>query len=93
MDPNREPQLPFPDCPKCKAVADADLCRECEKHKATINFSQDQMSYIHGFIERICLCCHVARVEKHFEEVKDGLELLKENLRNNPCDPLEPDAL
>jgi len=84
---------PFPDCPECKVITDADLCRECEKHKATINFSQDALSLVHGFVERICLCCHVARVEKHFEQVKVGLAEVKKNLRLNPCDPTEPDPL
>lgn len=84
-------QSPFPDCPKCKAISDADLCRECEKHKATVNFSQDAMSYIHGFVERICMCCHVARVEHHFAEVQDGLKAVKEKLATEPCDPYEAD--
>jgi hypothetical protein len=85
--------MPFVRCPVCDDIRSNDLCRECEKHSATINFSSSTMDYIHGGVERICRCCYVKRVEKHFAEVTATLAKAKNNLIEHPCDPFEPESL
>lgn len=90
---NGAQQMPWPECPACVALQKNDICRECEKHPATVSFANDSMSFIHGMTERICLCCHVARVEKHLEETIEGLARVKAELAAHPCDPYAPEAL
>lgn len=85
--------ISFPECPVCQVIREKDLCRECEQHPATINFSDSAMSYVHGFFERICRCCHVARMEKHFAEVTTNLSKAKEDLLAHPCVLQGPDPL
>jgi hypothetical protein len=92
-DRNHWGQLPWPECPACLAIQKNDICRECEQHPAAINYSTDAMSAIHGFTERICRCCFVSRIEKHLEEVTEGLAKAKADLSANPCDPYAPEAL
>jgi hypothetical protein len=84
---------PIPQCPTCRGIQEQDLCRECEKHKATVQFSNSAMDYVHGMVERICQCCYVNRIEKIHADVTANLAAQKEILNNNPCDPFEPDSL
>lgn len=85
--------FPFPECPTCEAIRKNDICRECEKHPATIDFAESVLAWTHGFTERICKCCHVARIEKHLATVTENLALAKTELAAHPCDPYEPEAL
>lgn len=61
------------------------LCVVCEKHLATQTVAESALDAVHGFTTRLCLCCHVAAVEKHLEEVKQGLSTWKEKLEKEPC--------
>ncbi len=70
----------FPECPRCKEVSEKKLCVECEQEPATVPFSQDMMSYIHGFVEQICKWCYYKRVEKHFKESREGYSSLRDEL-------------
>jgi hypothetical protein len=74
-----------PSCPKCSAVFAADLCVDCEIHKATVNFSESTLAYVHGMTEKICRCCHFKRVEKSFNEIRTNYEKFKMELEGNPC--------
>jgi hypothetical protein len=70
----------FPECPACVALEENDICRECERVPATMDFSSDQMSYIHGFVQRICKLCYFKRVEAVYTDVKANYEKLKAEL-------------
>src|SRR5579863_2138867 len=73
---NGQLQVPvdWPTCPSCAFVTAEKLCVECEKHKATVQFSDSAMDYVHGFVEALCKCCYFKRVEKVFDDVKANYE-------------------
>jgi len=79
-------QLPFPDCPRCAYVKSNNLCIECEKHKATVTFALSTFEYIHGLYETICVCCHFKRVEKNYQDAKQGYEDFKAKMEGTVCE-------
>jgi len=67
-------------CPKCTELTEKDICVECEKHKATMNYSDSGIEWAHFGPERICHCCYLKRVEEAYNNVKQNYErLLAEN--------------
>lgn len=81
--------LAFPDCPKCRMVAEKGLCVDCESHAGTVNFSQSVMDYTHGGSKKICRCCYRKIVEKTYLEAKENFEHLSVELALTPCWPVE----
>ena len=82
----------WPLCPTCIVIKEKDLCRDCEKHPATLNFSDSGMDYIHGNVTSICQCCYVKRIEKILADVQENLKIQIEKLNAKPCDPFEPES-
>lgn len=83
----------FPECPTCKDIAKKDLCRDCEKHPASVDFAEGTIAYIHGMTLRICLCCYLAKIEETLKNVQANREQVLKQLQENPCDPYEPERL
>lgn len=82
---NIQQQFSFQPCPRCTEVKEQGLCQECEKHKGTVTFSNDMMSFVHGMYEKICKCCHFARVAKTLINVQENYNILKAELETTPC--------
>lgn len=75
----------LPTCPKCRAVAAANLCQQCEKHKADCQFSQSTMDFIHGNVEKLCRCCTVSRWEEAIKKLQADVFLYKRSMEFEPC--------
>lgn len=56
----------------------------CE-HEATIDFSDSLASYMHGWVEKICLCCYVKRIEQEHKAITGNLAKYREELEKIGC--------
>lgn len=78
------------ECPTCKDIATKDLCRECERHPASIDFCEGTIAYIHGFYTRICRCCYLKEIEKTLKTAMRNRDAILADIQANPCEAGEP---
>lgn len=72
-------------CPKCQKIKAEDLCVECEKHSASINFAEGTIAYIHGMSARICRCCYAEKLRATIDRIIPQYNALVKDIEANPC--------
>ena len=48
-------------------------CERCQKRKSIIDFTQSTLSYIHGFITKLCRECYIEIIEEKKKEIDENL--------------------
>ncbi len=55
-------------------------CERCKQREGILDFSQDMMSYTHGFKEKICRQCYIKILEGIKKNVERSLKREKDLL-------------
>lgn len=58
------------------APSSPELCSRCKTREAKVTYSSDYMSYVHGFISRICRQCYIKELETTIKNAET--ELIKQ---------------
>ena len=71
-----------------KKKEDLGICKDCNKHKATVKFSDEPMfALTHGFgVQYLCQCCYVKRIRDEYKNIGRNLKTQEKKLKKAGCE-------
>jgi protein-arginine kinase activator protein McsA len=66
-------------------IKDLGICVRCKKNKATLTYTDNVLSFVHGFKERICQECYDNQMREsnwYKQGLKVAIEIIDNKLKN-----------